>query len=237
MCDYELERALRVESNKRRLAELVTARLAEPPPPPAKRPSAPRPPRKPLPPRELSARLRGVEAPNLRIDEHDRREGSYVGPSGEGGCKGGPGSRMCHCCRANTTSYKAQCTTCNSCWCVRCLRNKVGEDAHAANESGAWRCLRCVGGQAYCLCSMCRVAAGLRPLGAVWPLAQAAGHASVAAYLVALGERTELVLPKPHAEGTENAPPATQPADEALPAEAHSGEEGARDEDCGAHDE
>ena len=51
-----------------------------------------------------------------------------------------------------------------------------------------------------------RVAAGLRPL------AQAVGHASVAAYL---GELTELVLPKPQTVGSENAPPATQPVDEA----------------------
>lgn len=76
LTEYELERAARIEANKKRMAELVTslpAALAVAPP--AKRPRAPRPALRTLQAGAVargSARLRGEKAPVVELDEHDR---------------------------------------------------------------------------------------------------------------------------------------------------------------------
>ena len=182
--EYERERELRVAANKRRLGELVTARVEAPSPAPKARrrkdPGEPRARAPPPPPRVLSARLRGEAAPELMIDEHDRIVGTVV-------TKWDPGASICHCCRQIHNNTKAICTTggCNVRWCANCLRNKCGEDAEEVNARGDWRCGRCLGN---CMCSMCRRKAGLKPLGALWPIARDAGYPSVAAYLADRGE-------------------------------------------------
>jgi len=72
-------------------------------------------------------------------------------------------------------------------WCVDCLNNKEGVDAHVANDSGSWLCPLCEGGVGHCLCSMCRRKAGRAALGPLWPVARAQGFASVRAYMAANG--------------------------------------------------
>jgi hypothetical protein len=181
MNEYELERAERIAANKRRLDELVTTHIpiaAEIPRPQAQR-SRPEPP----PPRTKSARLKGEAAPLLLIDEHDRLVGTVHRPAEHASQ---PGAAICHCCRQIKNNLKADCTSedCNVRWCANCLRNKCGEDADEVNALGNWRCGRCLGN---CMCSMCRVKAGKKPLGALWPVAKAEGFASVAAYMVAKG--------------------------------------------------
>jgi hypothetical protein len=185
--DYERERELRVAANKRRLGELVTARVEAPSPAPKarrKNPGEPRTRPPPPPPRSLSARLRGEAAPELMIDEHDRIAGTVLTAAER---KWAPGASICHCCRQIHANTKAICTSedCNVRWCANCLRNKCGEDAEEVNARGDWRCGRCLGN---CMCSMCRRKAGLKPLGALWPIARDAGYASVAAYLKDRGE-------------------------------------------------
>lgn len=186
MSEYEREREERIAANKRRLDELVTARLelapTAPSPAPARR--APRARPEPPPPRSKSARLKGESAPLLLIDEHDRPEGSSFGDWH--GARA-PGATICHCCRQIQPTYKANCTSegCNVQWCTNCLKNKMGLDAEEVNARGDWRCGRCLGD---CMCSMCRVKAGKKPLGALWPVAKAAGYDNVAAYLRDRGE-------------------------------------------------
>jgi hypothetical protein len=75
LTEYELERAARIEANKKRLAQLVTLPAALHVVPPAKRPRAPRPALQTLQAGAVargSARLRGEKAPVMELDEHDR---------------------------------------------------------------------------------------------------------------------------------------------------------------------
>jgi len=183
MSDYERERAERIAANKRRLAELVTSQLDLPAAP--KKTSAPRARADPLPPRSKSARLKGEPAPLLLIDEHDRLVGTVPRAADRSLL---PGASICHCCRQIQPTYKALCTNedCNVAWCTNCLKNKMGLDAVEVNERANWQCGRCLGN---CMCSMCRVKAGKKPLGALWPVAKAAGFLSVAEYLEAKGEQ------------------------------------------------
>jgi hypothetical protein len=182
MNDYERERAERIAANKRRLDELVTVQIQLPVA--DTKPKEPRARADPPPPRSKSARLKGESAPLLLIDEHDRLVGTVSRAADRSLL---PGASICHCCRQIQPTYKALCTNedCNVAWCKNCLKNKVGDDAEEVNARGDWKCGRCLGN---CMCSMCRVKAGKKPLGALWPVAKAAGFSSVAAYLAARGE-------------------------------------------------
>ncbi|KXZ51268.1 hypothetical protein GPECTOR_13g755 [Gonium pectorale] len=78
-----------------------------------------------------------------------------------------------------------------TCHCPRCLRNRHGEDADAAEASGAWVCPCCRGScgagcVTCCNCGPCRKRAGMAPTGQIKGDVLAGGYTNAHDYLVGL---------------------------------------------------
>ena len=76
-------------------------------------------------------------------------------------------------------------------FCHKCLKNRHGEDAAAAEASGRWQCPCCRGSCGAgcvicCNCGPCRKKASLEPTHQVVKLARDAGFGNVHDYLVHL---------------------------------------------------
>ncbi|KAK6324175.1 hypothetical protein J4Q44_G00065140 [Coregonus suidteri] len=91
----------------------------------------------------------------------------------------------CHQCRQKTLDTKTVCRS-GVCiggkgqFCGPCLRNRYGEDVHAALLDPDWECPLCRG---ICNCSLCRRREGRCATGQLVHLAQHKGHSNVQDYL------------------------------------------------------
>ncbi|KAJ0989202.1 hypothetical protein J5N97_007558 [Dioscorea zingiberensis] len=88
----------------------------------------------------------------------------------------------CHQCRQKTRDSVASCKKmkkkrpCTIKYCLKCLRNRYGEDAVEVDALPDWECPKCRG---ICNCSVCMKRRGQQPTGMLIHTAKATGYSSV----------------------------------------------------------